>query len=103
MVNKLWKRVGIIFLRLTITWKTIVLGFHNDNNIHTIMFNNLLSFVCFTIYKYKMKCRFDDEIMSERNLIQKLKYNLCLQNEILEYAKKIRSNDNLFTNLGIFL
>lgn len=102
MVNKIWKRVGT-FLHLTITWKTIVLGFYKENNIHTVMLNNLISFVCFTIYKYKMKCRFDNEIMSERNLIQKLKYNLCLQNDILKHAKKFRSNNNMFTNLGNYL
>lgn len=38
-----------------------------------------------------MKCRFEDEIMSEGNLIQKLKYNLSLQNDILKCAKKLRS------------
>lgn len=67
------------------------------------MLNNLMSFVCFTIYKYKMKCRFDNEIMSERNLIQVLKYNLCLQNDILNHAKKFRSYNNMFTNLGNYL
>lgn len=44
-----------------------------------------------------MKCRFDNEIMSERNPTQKVKHNLLLQNEILKYAKKFRSNDNMFT------
>lgn len=50
-----------------------------------------------------MKCRFDNEIMSERNLIQVLKYNLCLQNDILNHAKKFRSYNNMFTNLGNYL
>lgn len=62
------------------------------------MSNNLISFIRFTVYKYKIKCGFDDEIMSEGNLIQKLKYNLILQNYIVKCARKLRSNDNLFTN-----
>lgn len=53
MVNKLWKGVGIFFLRLTVTWKTIVLGFYKNINIYTVMLSNLLSFLCFTNYKYK--------------------------------------------------
>lgn len=91
------------FLHLKITWKIIVLDFYNDINTHTIMLNNLISFIHFTIYKYNMKCRFDDEIMSEENLIQKLKNNLSLQNDILICAMKLRFNDNLFTYLGYYL
>lgn len=62
------------------------------------MSNNLISFIRFTVYKYKIKCGFDNEIMSEGNRIQKLKYNLILQNYIVKCARKLRSNDNLFTN-----
>lgn len=50
-----------------------------------------------------MKCRSDDEIRSVRYLIQKIKYNLILQNDILKCAKKLSTNDNLFTNLGNYL
>lgn len=50
-----------------------------------------------------MKCRSDDEIRSVRYLTQKIKYNLTLQNDILKCAKKLRSYDNLFTNLGNYL
>lgn len=80
-----------IFMRLTITWEIIVLGFIMVFIfIHTVMLNNLISFVCFTIYKYKMKCRFDSEIKilcQKKNILQKLKYNIYLQNDILKYVR----------------
>lgn len=43
-------------------------------------YNYVKQFIRFTVYKYKIKCGFDNEIMSEGNRIQKLKYNLILQN-----------------------
>lgn len=55
--------------RLTITWKAIVLGFHNDNDIHTVMLNNMLSFVFLQLMNLKkMKCRFNNESCQKETL-----------------------------------
>lgn len=54
MVNKIME-TGRGFLRLTITLKTIVLRLYKDSNNHTVFLNNLIYFVCFTIYRYTMK------------------------------------------------
>lgn len=51
------------FLKFDIAWKIIVLGFYNEISDKTLLLNNLIAFITFSMYKYKMKCRLKDEIM----------------------------------------
>jgi hypothetical protein len=71
-----------------------VVGFRSKINIKTNRLNNLLLFICFTMYKYKMKCRLKKETMSMVSFQNKIKYCLCLQNEILKKVHRI--NDDLY-------
>ena len=100
LCENIWRKISL-FLGFTITWQILVLGFYNEINAKTIRLNNLLSFICFTIYKYKMKCRFQKEKMSMDNFTSKIKNCLCLQNLILKKARMI--NDNLYLETGNYL
>ena len=72
IVKNIWQNIEKI-LCFRITWKHIVLGFYDENNSKTRKINNFISFVCYNIYKYKMKCRFEENHMSKENLILKTK------------------------------
>lgn len=63
-------------LKLNITWKTIVIGFFYEFTDTTKLFNNVISFVGYKIYKYKMKCRLQNEIPNENALLYNLKSSL---------------------------
>ena len=62
----------------------IVLGFYNEVNSKTIRLNNVISFICYKIYKYKIKCSLLQENMSEFNLVRMLKYVLKKQNIVFK-------------------
>ena len=64
-----------------ITWKHIVLGFYDENNPKTRKIYNFISFVCYDIYKYKMKRRFEEKHISKENLIKKLKHSILTQKD----------------------
>lgn len=58
----------------------------------TLVLNNLKACVAYTIYKYKMKCRFHDETMSKKKILYVLKGKLNVQNTVLrkiDYIRKI--------------
>lgn len=54
IVKPIWEKTSS-FLKFTVTWKIIVLGFYNEVNEKTLVLNNLIAFVAYTIYKYKVK------------------------------------------------
>ena len=100
LVENIWKIISD-FLKFEISWKTLVIGFNREFNNKTIKLNNLLSFVCYRIYKYKMKCRVKYEVMSENNLRESLKHSLLTQNTVLKKAKKI--TDDLYYKLSLHI
>ena len=63
LCENIWKKISL-YIGFKVTWKILVVGFHSEINIKTNRLNNLLSFICFTMYKYKMKCRLKKETMS---------------------------------------
>lgn len=83
LVKHIWQEVGNFF-NFGISWKIIVLGFHYENNVKTRRLNNILSFICFLIYKYKMSCRINQERMSKENLKYFVKNNLIVENCVLK-------------------
>ena len=60
------------------------------NEKKTWTFNNLLTFITFILYKYKMKCRVKNESMSEKTLRQRLKCELCTENAVLTNINQIK-------------
>lgn len=58
----------------TVTWKLIVLRFGNEVNEKTLILNNLIAFIAYAIFKYKMKCRFDDETMTKKIILYVLRW-----------------------------
>lgn len=93
IVKPIWEKIGS-YLMFTVTWKIIVpvLGFYNEVNEKTLVFNNLIAFVAYTIYKYKMKCTFYDETMSKKKTLYVLKGKLNVQNTVLRKIDYIRNN-----------
>ena len=100
LTTYIWQIIGLYF-NFEITWKIIVLGFYNEINTKTIRLNNIISFICYKIYKYKMKCRLLQENMSETGLLEMLKFELKKQNSILKLAGKL--TDNLYNNVSEML
>lgn len=64
----IWKKESDI-LNKNVTWKEIVIDFPAYCNKNTLIFNNGLSFVAYKIYKYKMKCRVLNDIVTYRAII----------------------------------
>ena len=60
---------------------------YDENNPKTRKIYNFISFVCYDIYKYKMKRRFVEKHISKENLIKKLKHSILTQKDVLIYAK----------------
>ena len=100
LTKYIWQVISIYF-NFEITWKIIVLGFYNEINSKTIRLNNIISFVSYKIYKYKMKCRLLQENMYEMCLVRMLKYELKKQNGVLKLAGKL--TDNVYNNLSEIL
>ena len=85
-----------------ITWKHIVLGFYDENNSITRKVNNFKYFVCYDIYNYKMKCRFEEKHMSKENLIKKLKHSILTQKDVLIYINA-HQDSKLYFDVGNLL
>ena len=97
LTTYMWQVVSLYF-NFEITWKIIVLGFYNEVNSKTIRLNNIISFVCYKIYKYKMRCRLLQENMCEFNSVRMLKYELKKQNSVLKSTGRLK--DDLYNNLS---
>lgn len=100
IVKHFWERISM-YLKFDVTWKIVVLGFYNEISEKTSFLNNFLSFISFTIYKYKMKCRIQKERMCEQDLRHKLKNTLFLQNVIITSIG--RNKNDFYKNVGNFL
>merc|ERR1712074_223758 len=60
IVKNVWNTVQMC-VNFDISWKIILVGFFHEINNKTIMYNNLISFIAFKIYKYKMYSRVKNE------------------------------------------
>ena len=97
----LWSDISV-FLKFDITWKTIVIGFYDDVNEKTILLNNLISFIAFRIYKYKMFCRLNDKRVLQTEMRKSLKW--CLRNFYFVLLNvDTKRNVSLFKKLSDFL
>ena len=59
-----------------ISWKLILCGFFTEVNKKTIIYNNMISFIAFKIYKYKMYSRVKNERETEYGLREYIKKNI---------------------------
>ena len=81
-------------MNFDISWKLILCGFFNEVNKKTIMYNNLISFIAFKIYKYKMYSRVKNERETEYGLREYIKkhtyiYYCTLRNTNIDFDCKI--------------
>lgn len=70
--NFIWKKVFDI-LNINVIWKVIVIGFLVYCNKNMFIFNNVVFFVVYKMYKYKMKCRVLNDIVIYNGLLCFLK------------------------------
>lgn len=89
--KRIWEKVSGI-LKLNITWKTIAVGFFYEFTDTTKILNNVISFVGYKIYKYKKKCRLQNEIPNENALLNVLKSSLYYYYFITMSAKRVKSS-----------
>ena len=57
-VREIWYKIGVI-LDFSIQWRHILLGFFSESSNRISFVNELISFIAFKIYKYKMTCRYN--------------------------------------------
>ena len=78
----IWNSVGKI-LQVNITWKIIVLGLNNNNNIN-IARNHLITNIAYSIYSTWITHHQPDTVISYENvnLINKIKNYLCFYKAI---------------------
>lgn len=86
-----FKHFVFVFFKLNIIWKTVV-GFFYDFTGTTKTFNNVISFVGYKLYKYKIKCRLQNEIPNENALLYTLKSSLYYFYFITASAKSVISS-----------
>lgn len=100
IVKHFWEMISI-YLRFEITWKTVVLGDYNEISKKTSFLKKFLSFISFTLYKYKRKFRIQKARMCEQDLRHKLKNTLFLQMVIITSTG--RNKNDFYKNVGNFL
>ena len=62
-----WFEVSAI-LNFDVKWRHIIVGFYLEENSKVALYNTLLSFIAYRIYKYKMYCRIDNINETEYNV-----------------------------------
>ena len=97
--NPIWKKVSDI-LNINVTWKVIVIGFPAYCNKNTFIFNNVVSFVAYKMYKYKMKCRVLNDIVTYNGLLCFLKSALTQFYMTVKSAKSIMFNFDILNRLN---
>lgn len=97
--NPIWKKVSEI-LNINVTWKVIVIGFPAYCNKNTFIFNNVLSFVTYKIYKYKMKCRVLNDIVTYNGLLCFLKSALAQFYMTTKSAKSVMFDFEILNTLN---
>lgn len=97
--NPIWKKISDI-LNINVTWKVIVIGFPVYCNKSTFIFNNVLSFEAYKIYKYKMKCRVLNDIVTYNGLLCFLKSALAQFYTTVKSAKSIMFNFDILNTLN---
>ena len=71
-VREIWYKIGVI-LDFSIQWRHILLGFFSESSNRISFLNELISFIAFKIYKYKMTCRYNKKREDKLNLIYYMK------------------------------
>jgi hypothetical protein len=97
MTKFIWEKVERFFA-FNINWKSLVLGFYHERNSKTKQLNNIISTVCYSIYRYKMSCRIKQEKLSQEHLRYFVKSSLSIENCVLKKAGCI--TDNMYCNLS---
>ena len=81
-------------------WKIIVIGFPAYCRKNTFILNNVLSFIAYKIYNYKMKCRILNENVTNVSLLCFLENALAQFHFITKLAKSIECDLKIINELS---
>lgn len=86
-VKEIWSKLCTT-LHLDIMWKHVIIGFYYENNLKVQFLNNIISYVAYRIYKFKMLCRFEEKNETSQSLNEYVKnYLIRDMNYITMYLK----------------
>ena len=74
-VQEIWKKASVR-LKFSVSWKTIVIGFYDEVNDKTMLINNIISFIAYRIYTYKMFCRIHNKAESYSDIRKHIQFSL---------------------------
>ena len=63
-IQEILKKASVYCLKFSVSWKTIVNGLYDEVNDKTVLINNIISFIAYRIYKYKMFSRIQNKAKS---------------------------------------
>lgn len=83
-------------------WKHVIIGFYYENNRKVQFLNNIISYVAYRIYKFKMLCRFEKKNETSQSLSEYVKnYLIRNMNYITMYLKSSKYSSNLKNLINI--
>ena len=100
-IQEIWKKASEC-LKFSVSWKTIVIGFYDDVNDKTVLINNIISFIAYRIYKYKMFCRIQNKAESYTDIKKHIKFSL-LNNYYVLSKTSCTQNIALFKRMSDIL
>ena len=98
IAHVLWRRVSEI-ININIKWKHIVIGFVEKNQ-STIIYNNIISFISYKLFKYKMKCKILKENVTSEGLTIYLKSSLTNFFHVCKKSQTTKHNFHLLLTLA---
>lgn len=81
--SKIWNVISD-FINFQVQWKHVIIGFYSAQNNTIRMYNILLSFIEYKIYKHKMYCRLDNIEESEQSLFYAVKDSVLTYSNVLK-------------------
>ena len=99
IVKPIWSKISLL-INIEVTWKIIVIGFPAYCSKNTFILNNILSFIAYKIYKYKMKCRILNENVTNVSLLCFLKNALAQFYLITKLAKSTECDLRIINELS---
>ena len=85
-IRTIWHKLSMV-MNFDIKWKNVLLGFYHEENRKISLFNTILSFVAYRIYKYKLWCRLENIPETEFNITYNVKQTLTTFCKVLKRCR----------------
>lgn len=97
-VKQIWHDLNNA-LNVTVKWKHVVIGFYVETNPKVLLYNTIISYIAFKIYKFKIGCRIKNECQDSYNLKQFVKNSLYKDMDIMLDFSNMNSFKNMVNRL----